>query len=118
MASIELKFLGTFSNSDYLKEFWPTAKYWIYFYCGFCQQYLTELDISQGNYRLYVSDYANEVSKDKFLILADKISLYIFLRAVRTLPNLLWINFLIKSRRTPRVSGGGGVISPPFLFLH
>ena len=56
MASIELKFQGTFNKSDYLKEF----------SCGYCQQTITEQDISRGNYRLYVSDYANEVSKDKF----------------------------------------------------
>jgi len=56
MASIELKFSGTFNNSDYLKEF----------SCVGCQHYLTEQDISRGNYRLYVSDYANEVSKDDY----------------------------------------------------
>jgi len=56
MATIELKFLGTFNNSDYLKEFC----------CVFCQHYLTEQDILKGNYRLYVSDYANEVDKEVF----------------------------------------------------
>jgi len=56
MASIELKFQGTFNKSDYLKEFC----------CGYCQHYITEQDILKGNYRLYVSDYANEVSKDEF----------------------------------------------------
>jgi len=55
MSSIELKFQGTFNKSDYLKEF----------SCGYCQQYITEQDISQGNYRLWVSDYANEVSKEE-----------------------------------------------------
>ncbi|KLL04884.1 MAG: hypothetical protein MRERV_10c072, partial [Mycoplasmataceae bacterium RV_VA103A] len=29
-------------------------------------QYITEQDICQSNYRLYVSDYANEVEKDEF----------------------------------------------------
>ena len=57
MASIELKFSGTFNRSDYLKEF----------SCGYCQQYITEQDILKGNYRLYVSDYANDVGKDDFL---------------------------------------------------
>ena len=57
MASIELKFSGTFNKSDYLKDF----------SCGICQQYITEQDISQNNYRLWVSDYANEVSKEEFL---------------------------------------------------
>lgn len=56
MASIELKFSGTFNKSDYLKEF----------SCSGCQHYLTEQDISGGNYRLYVSDYANDVGKEEF----------------------------------------------------
>jgi hypothetical protein len=56
MASIELKFSGTFAKTDYLKDF----------ACGFCQQYLTEQDILKGNYRLWVSDYANEVSRDDY----------------------------------------------------
>ena len=56
MATVELKFQGIFNKSDYLKEF----------SCGICQQYITEQDILKGNYRLYVSDYANEVSKDDF----------------------------------------------------
>ena len=56
MAAVELKFQGTFNNSDYLKEF----------SCGSCQQAITEQDICQGNYRLYVSDYANEVDKEEF----------------------------------------------------
>ena len=66
MSAIELKFSGTFEKSDYLKEFWPTAKYWIYFSCVGCQHYITEQDIQKSNYRLYVSDYANEVSKEEF----------------------------------------------------
>ena len=56
MAAVELKFQGTFNKSDYLKEF----------SCVYCQHYLTEQDISQGNYRLYVSDYANEVDKEEY----------------------------------------------------
>ncbi|CAG8517403.1 957_t:CDS:2 [Cetraspora pellucida] len=40
MATIELKFSGTFNKSDYLQEF----------SCGICQQYITEQDISKGNY--------------------------------------------------------------------
>jgi len=56
MATIELKFSGTFTKSDYLSEFC----------CGICQQYLTEQDITKGNYRLYVSDYANEVNKEEY----------------------------------------------------
>ena len=56
MASIELKFQGTFNKSDYLQEF----------SCVSCQHYITEQDISKGNYRLYVSDYANDLEKEEF----------------------------------------------------
>jgi hypothetical protein len=56
MASIELKFSGTFNKSDYLKEF----------SCVGCQQTITEQEILKGNYRLYVSDYANDLSKEEF----------------------------------------------------
>ena len=61
MGAVELKFQGTFNNSDYLQEF----------SCAYCQHYLTEQDISQGNYRLYVSDYANDISKSEFF--ADRL---------------------------------------------
>jgi hypothetical protein len=56
MGAVELKFQGTFNKSDYLQEF----------SCAYCQQYLTEQDILKGNYRFYVSDYANEVDKEEF----------------------------------------------------
>jgi len=56
MASIELKFQGTFNHSDYLQEF----------SCAYCQQFITEHDISKGNYRLYVSDYANDLEKEEY----------------------------------------------------
>ena len=56
MSSIELKFSGTFAKTDYLKEF----------SCGHCQQFITEQDILKSNYRLYVSDYANDVKKEEF----------------------------------------------------
>jgi len=56
MASIELKFSGTFQKDNYLQEFT----------CAYCQHYLTEQDICQGNYRLYVSDYVNEVGKEEY----------------------------------------------------
>ncbi|CAI2182118.1 16814_t:CDS:2 [Funneliformis geosporum] len=49
-ARIEIRRQGTFNKSDYLQQF----------FCGSCQHYLTEQDITTGNYRLYVSDYANE----------------------------------------------------------
>jgi len=57
MGAVELKFQGTFNKSDYLKEF----------SCAYCQHYLTEQDISQSNYRLYVSDYANDLNKEEFI---------------------------------------------------
>jgi len=56
MASVELKFQGTFNKSDYLQEF----------SCAYCHHYITEQDISQGNYRLYVSDYANDLNKEEY----------------------------------------------------
>ena len=56
MASIELKFSGTFNNSDYLVEF-P---------CLNCQQYLSEQDITKNNYSLWVSDYANDLEKEEY----------------------------------------------------
>ena len=49
-----LKFTGTFEKSNYLKDF----------QCPQCQQYLTEEDIATKNYQLWVSDYANELTKD------------------------------------------------------
>jgi len=56
MGEVELKFSGTFNKSDYLQEF----------SCAYCQQYLTEQDILKGNYRLYVSDYANDLQKEEY----------------------------------------------------
>ena len=56
MASIELKFSGTFTNFDYLQEF----------SCGSCQRFITEQDILKGNYRFYVSDYANDLEKEEY----------------------------------------------------
>jgi hypothetical protein len=52
-----LKFAGTFSKDHYLKEF----------QCSRCQQPISEQDIEQKNYTLWVSDYANEVSKEEFV---------------------------------------------------
>ena len=56
MAAVELKFSGTFNHLDYLKEF----------SCGSCQQYITEQDILKSNYRLWVSDYANDLKKEEY----------------------------------------------------
>ena len=55
MATIELKFSGTFNKSDYLKEFC----------CPYCDKFITDQDISENNYRLWVSDYANEITKSE-----------------------------------------------------
>jgi len=54
MGAIELKFNGFFEKSNYLKDF----------QCSQCQQTITEQDIAERNYQLWVSDYANEITKD------------------------------------------------------
>lgn len=56
MGAVELKFHGTFAKDNYLKDF----------QCPQCRQFLTEQDISEKNYQLWVSDYANEVEKSEF----------------------------------------------------
>ena len=53
---VELKFEGTFESSSYLKDF----------QCPYCNQFITDTDIEKKNYKLWVSDYANEVSKDEY----------------------------------------------------
>ena len=57
MSAVELKFAGSFEKSHYLKD-WQ---------CPNCDKFITDNDISEKNYSLWVSDYANEVSKDEFL---------------------------------------------------
>ena len=56
MGAIELKFNGLFEKSNYLKDF----------QCSHCDKFITDNDISESNYRLWVSDYANDVNKDEF----------------------------------------------------
>ena len=51
-----LKFSGFFEKDQYLKDF----------QCPQCRQPISEQDIKQKNYMLWVSDYANEVSKSEF----------------------------------------------------
>jgi len=51
-----LKFTGTFEKSQLLKDF----------SCSRCWQAITETDITEKNYRLWVSDYANEITKEEF----------------------------------------------------
>jgi len=51
-----LKFDGTFEKDQYLKDF----------QCPQCQQTISEQDIAEKNYNLWVSDYANEVEKSEF----------------------------------------------------
>jgi hypothetical protein len=55
MGAVELKFSGSFERSSYLKEF----------HCSCCDKFITEQDISENNYRLWVSDYANEITKSE-----------------------------------------------------
>ena len=57
MSAVELKFEGTLESSSYLKDF----------ECANCDKFITDTDISENNYRLLVSDYANEVKKEEFL---------------------------------------------------
>ena len=57
MSAIELKFEGTFESSNYLKDF----------ECCNCYKSITNSDIEENNYRLWVSDYANEVKKEEFI---------------------------------------------------
>jgi hypothetical protein len=57
MGATELKFNGTLESSSYLKDF----------ECSHCDKFITESDIEKSNYRLLVSDYANEVKKEQFL---------------------------------------------------
>jgi hypothetical protein len=61
MGAVELKFNGTFAQDQILKDF----------KCPQCQQAISEQDISEKNYQLWVSDYANEVEKSEFF--ADRL---------------------------------------------
>jgi len=56
MSTVELKFEGTFESSNYLKDF----------QCVNCNHYLSDKDIAESNYSLWVSDYSNELSRDEF----------------------------------------------------
>ena len=49
-----LKFTGFFDNRELLKDF----------SCWQCKQAISEQDIQQKNYQLWVSDYANEITKN------------------------------------------------------
>jgi hypothetical protein len=61
MGAVELKFNGTFAKDQSLKDF----------QCPHCQQPISEQDITEKNYTLWVSDYANEVDKSEFF--ADRL---------------------------------------------
>jgi hypothetical protein len=56
-----LKFTGFFDNRELLKDF----------RCSECKQSITEQDLSEKNYQLWVSDYANDISKSEFF--ADRL---------------------------------------------
>jgi hypothetical protein len=49
-----LKFAGFFEKNELLKDF----------SCSRCRQAITEADINHQNYQLWVSDYANEITKE------------------------------------------------------
>jgi hypothetical protein len=51
-----LKFTGFFDNRELLKDFC----------CWQCKQPISEQDISEKNYQLWVSDYANDIRKSEF----------------------------------------------------
>jgi len=55
MGAVELKFNGSFERSEYLKEF----------SCPYCDKFITDKDLRENNYRLWVSDYANEITKSE-----------------------------------------------------
>ena len=57
MSAVELRFNGTLESSNYLKDFEYAN----------CDKFITDSDIEESNYRLLVSDYANEVKKESFL---------------------------------------------------
>ena len=57
MGAVELKFEGFLAKNHYLQDF----------QCPHCQQFISEPDIAKKNYMLWVSDYANEVSKEHSL---------------------------------------------------
>ena len=46
MSAVELKFEGSFEKSNYLKDF----------ECANCDKFITDLDISENNYRLFLMD--------------------------------------------------------------
>jgi len=50
-----LKFSGFFDNRELLKDF----------DCLQCKQPISEQDVSEKNYNLWVSDYANDISKSE-----------------------------------------------------
>ena len=56
-----LKFSGFFDNRELLKDF----------SCPQCKQVISERDITEKNYQLWVSDYANDISKSEFF--ADRL---------------------------------------------
>jgi hypothetical protein len=56
MSAELLKFDGTFAQDQFLKDF----------RCPQCKQAISEQDLNEKNYQLWVSDYANEVEKSEF----------------------------------------------------
>ncbi|CAG8566608.1 23716_t:CDS:1, partial [Racocetra persica] len=56
MSATPIKFSGSFLNTELLREF----------VCLACQQSLTEEDISERNYSLYVSSQQNQIVKEEY----------------------------------------------------
>jgi hypothetical protein len=56
MPATPINFSGNFLNAELLREF----------SCSSCQQPLTEEDIGERNYELYVSSYQNQITQEEY----------------------------------------------------
>ena len=75
MGAVKLKFSGSFERSQYLKEFC----------CPYCDKFITDKDISESNYRLWVSDYANEIAKSESALVGSVYGVEFWLKSVEHL---------------------------------
>ena len=72
MGAVELKFSGSFERSSYLKD-WQ---------CPYCDKSITDNDISENNYRLWVSDYANEITRSESTFVGSVYGVDFWLKSV------------------------------------
>jgi len=75
MGAVELKFSGSFEKDQYLKEF----------QCPYCDKFITDNDISENNYRLWVSDYANEITRSESALVGSVYGVEFWLKSVEHL---------------------------------